>query len=119
MKSANTTTPKNIIRFTTNTNLAVHVTDLEKAESFYGSVLGFKLLKRTNERLVYDTGEITLYIVKDERTISFIPALEVDDYEKAKQYLMKKGCKINKEWPKDRALYFEDPFGIIIDIIER
>jgi len=119
MKRANTTTPNDVIRFATNTNLAMHVTDLEKAESFYGGVLGFKLLKRTSERLVYDTGEITLYIVKDERTIPFIPALEVEDYDKAKQYLVKKGCKIIKEWPEDRALYFEDPFGIIIDIIEK
>ena len=119
MKKANITTPKNIVRFATNTNLAIHVTDLEKAENFYGCILGFKLLKRTSERLVYDTGDITLYIVKDDSTIPFIPALEVDDYDKARQYLVKKGCKINKEWPEDRALYFEDPFGIIIDIIEK
>ena len=118
MKRANTK-PKNTVRFATDGNLAIHVTDLEKAESFYGGVLGFKLLKRTSERLVYDTGEITLYIVKDDKTIPFIPALEVDDYDKAKKYLVKKGCKINEKWPEDRALYFEDPFGIIIDIVEK
>ena len=119
MKSANTTTPKNIVRFATNTNLAMHVTDLEKAENFYGSILGFKLLKRTIERLVYNTGGIMLYVVKDDKTIPFIPALEVDDYDKAKQYLLKNGCRISREWPEERALYFEDPFGIIIDIVEK
>jgi len=119
MKKANTTAPKDTVKFATNTNLAIHVTDLEKAENFYGKILGFKLLKRTRERLIYDTGDITLYIVKDDRTIPFIPALEVEDYDKAKQYLLKNGCKIYKEWPEERALYFEDPFGVIIDIIEK
>ena len=98
------------IKFATVGNVAMHVTDLEKAENFYGCILGFKLLKRTNERLVYDTGAITLYIMKDDKIIPFIPALEVDDYEKAKKYLVKNGCKISKEWIKERALYFEDPF---------
>ena len=119
MRRANTTAPENVVRFATSSNLAIHVTDLEKAENFYGCILGFKLLKRTSERLVYDTGDITLYIVKDDKNIPFIPALEVDDYNKAKQYLMKSGCRITKEWSGERALYFEDPFGIIIDIVEK
>jgi catechol 2,3-dioxygenase-like lactoylglutathione lyase family enzyme len=107
------------VTFVTDGNFAIRVTDLRKAEDFYGNVLGFKLSKRTDERLVYDTGKITLYVVKDEKVIPFIPALEVSDYEKAKQFLMKNGCKIIKEWPEDRALYFEDPFGIVIDIVEK
>jgi hypothetical protein len=57
--------------------------------------------------------------VKDDRIIPFIPALEVDDYDKAKQYLVKNGCRISKEWPEERALYFEDPFGVVIDIVEK
>ena len=119
VKKANTTTPESMVKFATDGNVAMHVTDLEKAENFYGRILGFKLLKKTNERLVYDTGKITLYIVKDDRIIPFIPALEVDDYDKAKQYLVKNGCRISKEWPEERALYFEDPFGVVIDIVEK
>lgn len=95
------------------------MTDLGKAEDFYSNVLGFKLSKRTDKRLIYDTGKITLYIVKDEKVIPFIPALKVSNYEKAKQHLMKNGCRIIKEWSEDRALYFEDPFGIVIDIVEK
>jgi len=81
--------------------------------------LGFKLLKRNSERLTYDTGKITLYVVKDDRVIPFIPALGVINCEKAEQYLMKNGCRISKEWPGDRVLYFEDPLGITIDIVEK
>ncbi|HMK95027.1 MAG TPA: VOC family protein [Candidatus Limnocylindrales bacterium] len=119
MKSTSTPSPKDMVRFSASTNLAVHVTDLEKAENFYGRVLGFKLLKRNSERLVYDAGDITLYVVKDDKTIPFIPALEVDDYDRAKQYLVKNGCRIIKEWPGERAFYFEDPFGVIIDIVQK
>jgi len=108
-----------VVTFATDGNLAIHVTDLRKAENFYREVLGFRLLERTNERLVYATGKITLYIVKDDKVVSFIPALEVGDYKKAKQYLTKNGCRVNKEWPEDKALYFEDPFGIIIDIVKK
>lgn len=64
------------VTFVIDGNFAIHVTDLGKAEDFYGNVLGFWLLKRTAKRLVYDTGKITLYVVKDEKIIPFIPALE-------------------------------------------
>jgi catechol 2,3-dioxygenase-like lactoylglutathione lyase family enzyme len=107
------------VTFVTDGNFAIHVTDLGRAEDFYSNVLGVKLLKRTGERLVCDTGKITLYVVKDEKVMPFIPALEVSDYEKAKKYLLKNGCRIIKEWSEDRALYFEDPFGIVIDIVEK
>jgi catechol 2,3-dioxygenase-like lactoylglutathione lyase family enzyme len=107
------------VTFVTDGNFAIHVTDLGKAEDFYSNVLGFKLSKRTDERLVYDTGKISFYVVKDDKVIPFIPALEVSNYEEAKQYLMKNGCRIIKEWSEDSALYFEDPFGIVIDIVEK
>ena len=58
-------------------------------------------------------------MVKDNKVLSFIPTLKVAEYEKTKQYLIKNGCRIIKEWPEDRALYFEDPFGIIIDVVEK
>jgi catechol 2,3-dioxygenase-like lactoylglutathione lyase family enzyme len=107
------------VAFVSDGNLAIHVTDIEKAEKFYGGVLGFRLLKRTGEQLVYHTGKITLYVVKDSKVIPFIPALSVRSYEKAKRHLIRNGCKISREWLEDRALYFEDPFGITLDIVEK
>jgi catechol 2,3-dioxygenase-like lactoylglutathione lyase family enzyme len=107
------------VAFVADDNLAMHVTDMEKAEKFYSDVLGFRLLKRTNDRLVYHTGKITLYVVKNTKVMPFIRALGVRSYEKAKQHLTRNGCKISREWPEDRALYFEDPFGITLDIVEK
>jgi hypothetical protein len=111
--------PGRVITFATDGDLAIHVTDLGKAEDFHSEVLGFRLLERTNERLVYDTGKITFYIVKNNKVVPFIPALEVADYKKAKQYLTKNGCRVSKEWPEEKALYFEYPFGLIIDIVKK
>jgi hypothetical protein len=57
--------------------------------------------------------------LKEEKVVPFIPPLELNDYEKAKLYLVKNSCRIIKEWSEDRALYFEDPFGIVIDVVEK
>lgn len=105
--------------FRTDGNFAIHVTDMQKAENFYGNVLGFKLISKTESQLAYDTGTVCLYINKDKKIISFIPALEVQDYEKAKLHLIENGCTIIKESDEHSALYFTDPFGLTIDIIEK
>jgi predicted enzyme related to lactoylglutathione lyase len=107
------------ITFRTDGNFAIHVTDLAKAEEFYSNTLGFTLLYKTDERLDYDTGVIKLFVVRDDWVIPFIPALEVEDYDDAKAHLVQNGCKIIKEFSGHTAFYFTDPFGIVIDVIER
>jgi catechol 2,3-dioxygenase-like lactoylglutathione lyase family enzyme len=95
------------------------VTNLERAESFYGNVLGFRLLEKGANTLVFDTGVVRLYINKDDHVVPFIPALEVHDYDEAKTHLIQNGCEIIREFEGHKALYFRDPFGITIDMIER
>ena len=106
------------MKFHSNGDFAVHVKDIRKAKAFYEGVLGFKRLRWKEPHLAYKTGTFILYVNKDSRNIPFIPALEVADYEQAKEYLKKKGCKIVRQWPRYKALYFKDPFGHHIDIIE-
>jgi len=113
------TDSKSKTTFITDGNVAIHVNDLQKAENFYGSVLGFHLISKNKDQLVYNTGVIRLYINKDEIQIPFIPALEVQDYKQAKEHLIANGCKISKEFGGHNALYFTDPFGLTIDIIEK
>jgi catechol-2,3-dioxygenase len=107
------------MKFTSNGDIAVHVTDINRAKKFYQEILGFDLKTDSQDKLVFDTGKFTLYINKDEKNIPFIPALNVDNFQKAKVYLKNNGCKIIREWPEYNALYFEDPFGIIIDVIQK
>lgn len=107
------------ITFKTNSDAAIHVTDLNKAEKFYGGALGFKLLNKEEKQLSYDTGTFTLWINLDDKVKSFIPSIDVGDIIEAKARLVNAGCKIVKEWEGYKSFYAEDPFGILFDVIEK
>jgi len=103
--------------FRTDGNFAIHVPDLDKALGFYRDTLGFDLLEQTEATLVFDTGVITLYVVLDGREIiSYIPALKVKSFEKAVAYLQSNGVKMKRD--NGSTAYFQDPFGIVFDVIE-
>jgi catechol 2,3-dioxygenase-like lactoylglutathione lyase family enzyme len=104
------------MQYETDTNLAIHVPDLVKAREFYAGVLGFRLLEETQERLVLATGSLTLFVVKDEVRMPFIPALGVNDLEEARRHLEAHGGKIVRDFAPTRSFYFEDPFGIVWDV---
>jgi catechol-2,3-dioxygenase len=103
------------MNFTSNGNFAIHVTDLDQARTFYQKTLGFTLVGDSNEKLVFETGSIPCNVNKDDKEMAFIPALEVSDYEAAKQFLRTSGCEIIREWPNSMALYLRDPLGQIIE----
>ncbi|HXX64978.1 MAG TPA: VOC family protein [Bacteroidota bacterium] len=108
------------VPFRSDGDIAIHVPDLAKAEDFYANVLGFPLVDRTPELLHFDTGALQLYIRQDAQTLlPFIPALEVPDYARAREHLERSGCRIIHEWEGGKALYFQDPFGLVIDIVEK
>ena len=104
--------------FISNGDFAIHVTDISLARSFYRDKFGFRLIKDAEEQLTFETGRFRLYVNKDNQNLAFIPALEVQNYEAAREYLKSSGCEIVREWPKGKALYFRDPLGQLIDIIE-
>jgi catechol 2,3-dioxygenase-like lactoylglutathione lyase family enzyme len=106
------------MQFQTETNIAIHVLDLVKAKDFYTRVMGFRLLEETGERLVLATGSLTLFVAKDEVTMPFIPALGVNDLDKARRYLKEHNARIVREFAPTRSFYFEDPFGIVWDVNE-
>ncbi len=106
--------------FRTDGNVAIHVPDLDRALSFYGGVLGFPVIERTADLVVFDTGSLRLFVKKDGRKArGFIPALEVQDCRRARRYLKEAGCRIVHDWPGGKAAYFQDPFGLVLDITER
>jgi catechol 2,3-dioxygenase-like lactoylglutathione lyase family enzyme len=108
------------VSFRSDGNVAIHVPDLARAEAFYGGVLGFPLAEKTADQLVFDTGALRLYVNRDAGALMpFIPALEVADCAAAKAHLQRAGCEIVREWPGGHALYFRDPFGFVLDIVER
>jgi Glyoxalase/Bleomycin resistance protein/Dioxygenase superfamily. len=107
------------IQLRSNKEIAIHVSDLERAEAFYGKLLGFRLVRRTLDQLEFDTGELRLYVNRDTSSpISYIPSFDVDDYREARQFLEAAGCTLRFAGEQP-VPYFEDPFGFVFDIIER
>jgi hypothetical protein len=106
--------------FRANNEVAIHVADLDKAAHFYGDVLGFKLLGRTERQLEFDTGALRLYVNLDSRPqAGFIPSLDVTDREMAREYLFALGCKPVMIPSQPGLYYMRDPFGLMFDLVQR
>jgi catechol 2,3-dioxygenase-like lactoylglutathione lyase family enzyme len=111
---------KSRVVFRSNCEIAIHVPDLAKAEAFYGDVLGFRLVAKSADQLEFDTGELRLFVNRDAEALrSYIPSLDVSDYAAARHHLEAAGCKTVSAGSHSGAVYFQDPFGLIFDIIER
>ena len=108
------------VAFRSNCELAIHVPDLAQAESFYKGVLRFRLVAKSDEQLEFDTGALRLYVNRDPESLrSYIPSLDVPDYAAARRHLEAAGCKTVSAGGHSGAVYFQDPFGFVFDIIER
>jgi catechol 2,3-dioxygenase-like lactoylglutathione lyase family enzyme len=106
--------------FRANNEIAIHVADLGKAAHFYGDVLGFKLLGRTERQLEFDTGALRLYVNLDSRPMAgFIPSFDVSDREAAREYLFALGCKPVLIPSQPGLYYMRDPFGLMFDLVQR
>lgn len=105
------------MRFRCNTEIAIHVTDLAEAESFYAGVLGFDVVDRTETMLAFDAGKLRLYVNLDATVRPFIPSLDVSDASAAKEHLARAGCRVEREG--EAGFYFTDPFGLTLDVVQR
>ena len=106
--------------FRSNTDIAIHVADLDAAFAFYGGVLGFPLLERTETHLALDTGAFRLWINRaTDGAMSFIPSLDVASAPAARDILVRAGCEITRDAADGSGFYARDPFGFVIDVIER
>jgi catechol 2,3-dioxygenase-like lactoylglutathione lyase family enzyme len=105
-----------MVSFRSNRDVAFEVGDLAAAEEFYGGVMGFELMERRGDTLVYDTGHLTLYVKESGEPHPPVLSFRVRDLSEARSHLEENGCVVTAEW--DRALYFRDPLGVVHDIIE-
>jgi catechol 2,3-dioxygenase-like lactoylglutathione lyase family enzyme len=104
------------MKFRSNNGVAIHLRSLAKAERFYGDVLGFKLKKKTKERLEFDTGVLRLYVNRSPRNQPPTPSFTVKSIARARRLLKGAGCRIVVD--RGGSLYFRDPFGFVFDVIE-
>jgi catechol 2,3-dioxygenase-like lactoylglutathione lyase family enzyme len=112
------TTPKTgkapHVTFRANSDVAIHVPDLDKAKQFYCEVLRLGLKSSSPTQLAIDTGSFTLWVNKDTVAHSFIPSFSVSDYGGARDLL----GETSKAVSLGGATYFVDPFGFIFDIVQ-
>jgi predicted enzyme related to lactoylglutathione lyase len=114
------TGPQSRVAFRSNCEIAIHVPDLARAEAFYSGVLGFRLVAKSADQLEFDTGALRLYVNRDSESLRpYIPSLDVPDYAAARRYLEAAGCQVVSAGAHPGAVYFQDPFGLVFDIIER
>ena len=105
--------------FRSSWEIAIHLPDLGRAEAFYGGVLGFPMVAKSDSLLQFDTGELMLYVNKDATASKgFIPSLEVSDAAAARRALEAAGCEIVCAYPDSLGFYFRDPFGMLLDVIQ-
>jgi catechol 2,3-dioxygenase-like lactoylglutathione lyase family enzyme len=108
------------VAFRSNCEVAIHVPDLARAEAFYRGVLGFRLVSQSDDQLEFDTGALRLFVNRDPEALrSYIPSLDVPDYAAARRHLEEAGCKTVSAGPHSGMVYFQDPFGLVFDVIQR
>jgi uncharacterized protein YndB with AHSA1/START domain len=105
------------VKFTSNGDVAVEVSDLAPAEEFYAGTLGFGVRSRGEKYLELDTGALTLWVkCTSGPRRSFIPSLDVEDAHRARAALEDAGCRIVSEAEDGSGFCFEDPFGFVLDV---
>jgi catechol 2,3-dioxygenase-like lactoylglutathione lyase family enzyme len=104
------------VQFRSNSDIAIHVPNLQKAEAFYGETLGFPVTSRADGQLAFDTGSFTLWVNKDSQPRSFIPSFNVSDYPAAVALLEAAGSNAVET---QGVTYFLDPFGFAFDIVQK
>lgn len=114
-------------------HVALYVHDLEKAQAFYGELLGFA----QPLRLYQEDGStrVTTFKINDHQFIEIIPgfpkdqvdplshiALETSDVERLRVYLMEKGIsvpqKVGKEDDGNLSFSVRDPDGHEVEFIQ-
>ena len=106
--------------FRANHDVAIEVEDLVAAEAFYAGTLGFPVRSRSERTLELDAGSFSLWVNRTrDRRQSFIPSLDVANVQAARAALEEAGCRVIRESPEGAGFYVEDPFGFVIDVVER
>jgi predicted enzyme related to lactoylglutathione lyase len=88
---------------------------LEKAATFYESVLGLPVTHRSPKLLGFETGAFCLYV---EEGTAHGPVFEflVQDVQAEKRRLVAAGCTVQEENPSIPRCYLRDPYGMVFNL---
>jgi catechol 2,3-dioxygenase-like lactoylglutathione lyase family enzyme len=98
-------------------DVLIQTKKMDVAANFYENVMGFKVFKRNEHIIGFETGSFRLFLDKGE---PYGPVFEfiTPHFEETKHKLMKAGCRVEEEDPKIPRCYLRDPFGIIFNLAE-
>ena len=115
-------------RITGVAHIAVYTSDMEKARSFYGGMLGYE------EVFSLKNPDMTFFKVNERQYIEVFPerepggdrlhhiSIETDDAEAMRKYLASKGVKVPESVPRGRIgnanFNIKDPDGHTVEIVQ-
>jgi len=111
-------------------HVAINVSDLSRAEAFYGGVLGLQKVDRSLKfpGIWYQVGEFQLHLIEaaDWQTSAQHPkwgrnahvAFAIADVEAAKSALVEADCPVQTSASGRPALFTQDPDGNIIELTQ-
>lgn len=108
---------------------AVLVSDLERAEHFYGNVLGLSKVERSLKYpgAWYQVGEFQIHLIVDPGIEAQLQNLEkwgrnhhvafsVANLDEAKEQLLAHGCNVQMSASGRAALFTQDPDGNVVEL---
>ena len=117
------------MQLTSYLHAAILVSDLEKAEQFYGQVLGLAKVDRTLKfpGAWYQLGAVQLHLIVGSALAPDQPkpekwgrdrhlAFAVADLQTAKAELLAQGCPVQMSASGRLALFTQDPDGNVIEL---
>lgn len=120
-----------MIQLTQFLHAAIVVSDLEKSEHFYGTVLGLQKIDRVLKfpGAWYEVGAFQIHLIADSsRTVEVLNAekwgrnrhlaFSVANLEAAKQQLIAQGCEFQMSASGRAALFVKDPDHNIVELGE-
>ena len=104
--------------FHSSRDVIIQVPDLEQALEFYGEVLGFKVSKRYEGCVGFETGAFQLFVEQGPNPGPVFDFL-VPDVQAAKKLLLAAGCRVVEEDPQLPRVYMRDPYGLTFNLGKR
>jgi catechol 2,3-dioxygenase-like lactoylglutathione lyase family enzyme len=105
--------------FRSTRDVIVRSADWDRALEFYGSVLSFPVVYRSEDLVGFETGSFLLYLERSKSPQSgHGPVFEflVPDLAAVRQRLLAMGSVIEEENSSIPRCYIRDPFGLVFNI---
>jgi catechol 2,3-dioxygenase-like lactoylglutathione lyase family enzyme len=104
--------------FTASRDVIIGTENLQQAVQFYESVLGLKIVHRSDSLFGFEAGAFRLYVQQGRKHDPVFEFL-VSDFEAAKAALLAAGCVIQEETRSVPRCYLRDPYGLVFNIQQR